>query len=130
MVFETLEWVGGGDGYLEMIDQRLLPGEFRKIRCADVESLYDAIKTLAVRGAPAIGGMTDAISFTKMSEGLPALKFHRNGAASEEGILYLTSTRAAASDDIPQDTRALMVERATGRIRCFSYRTLAWVEGC
>ncbi len=55
MVFETLEWVGGVDGYLEMIDQRLLPGEFTKIQCADVESLYDAIKTLAVRGAPAIG---------------------------------------------------------------------------
>jgi len=55
MVFETLEWVGGVGGYLEMIDQRLLPGEFLKIRCTDVESLYDAIKTLAVRGAPAIG---------------------------------------------------------------------------
>ena len=55
MVFETLEWVGRVDGYLEMIDQRLLPGEFTKIQCRDVESLYDAIKTLAVRGAPAIG---------------------------------------------------------------------------
>jgi methylthioribose-1-phosphate isomerase len=55
MDFKTLEWVGGADGYLEMIDQRLLPGEFVKIRCADIESLYEAIKTLAVRGAPAIG---------------------------------------------------------------------------
>ena len=55
MVFETLEWIGGVDGCLEMIDQRLLPGEFVKIRCKDVESLWDAIKTLAVRGAPAIG---------------------------------------------------------------------------
>lgn len=55
MVFETLEWIGGVDGCLEMIDQRLLPGEFVKIRCKDVGSLWDAVKTLAVRGAPAIG---------------------------------------------------------------------------
>ena len=55
MNFETLEWIGAVDGYLEMIDQRLLPGEFVKLKCTDVESLYDAIKTLAVRGAPAIG---------------------------------------------------------------------------
>jgi len=38
MVFKTLEWIGRIDGCLEMIDQRLLPGEFRKIQCTDVES--------------------------------------------------------------------------------------------
>ena len=55
MNFETLEWIGAVEGYLEMIDQRVLPGEFVKLQCTDVESLYNAIKTLAVRGAPAIG---------------------------------------------------------------------------
>jgi len=43
------------DGYLELIDQRLLPNEFEKIKCTDINQLFDAIKTLAVRGAPAIG---------------------------------------------------------------------------
>jgi prepilin-type N-terminal cleavage/methylation domain-containing protein len=81
-------------------------------------------------GAPAISGMTDAVPFTKVSESLPALRFHRNGSASEEGIVYLTSGRAAGSTGFPQDTRALKVERATGSVRCLSYRTLAWVEGC
>jgi hypothetical protein len=80
-------------------------------------------------GAPAIGDFNNAISFTRVSDGLPALKFHRNGSASEEGLVYLTSARAVLSD-YPQDTRALMVVRSTGRVRCFSYRTLAWVEGC
>ena len=55
MNFETLEWIGGVDGCLELINQRKLPGTFEKLQCKDVESVWDAIKTLAVRGAPAIG---------------------------------------------------------------------------
>jgi methylthioribose-1-phosphate isomerase len=55
MVSPTLRWVGDVDGYLELLDQRLLPGEVVKIKCETVEQLYEAIKTLAVRGAPAIG---------------------------------------------------------------------------
>jgi len=52
---KTIEWVGGLDGWVEMIDQTLLPGEFRKIVIRDVETLWEAIKSLRVRGAPAIG---------------------------------------------------------------------------
>jgi methylthioribose-1-phosphate isomerase len=55
MVFETLRWVGKMDGYLELIDQRRLPAQFEMLKCETTEQLYDAIKTLAVRGAPAIG---------------------------------------------------------------------------
>jgi len=55
MIVQTLKWVGDVDGYLELIDQRLLPGEFVKLQCRDIEQLREAIKTLAVRGAPAIG---------------------------------------------------------------------------
>jgi len=52
---ETLHWVGGVDGHLEMIDQTLLPVELKEIACRDVETVWEAIKTLRVRGAPAIG---------------------------------------------------------------------------
>ena len=55
MTFETLEWFGGVDGYLEMVDQRRLPEMFLQMCCGNTEQLWDAIKTLAVRGAPAIG---------------------------------------------------------------------------
>jgi methylthioribose-1-phosphate isomerase len=55
MFIETVKWIEGIDGYLEMIDQRLLPGRFEMLRCRDTETLFDAIRTLAVRGAPAIG---------------------------------------------------------------------------
>ena len=55
MVIETLKWVGDSNGYLELIDQRLLPGRLEKLRCQTPKQLFDAIQTLAVRGAPAIG---------------------------------------------------------------------------
>ncbi len=55
MIAAALKWIGDVDGFLELVDQRKLPGEFIKLQCRDVEQIYDAIKTLAVRGAPAIG---------------------------------------------------------------------------
>jgi len=55
MIGQAVKWIGDIDGYLELIDQRRLPVEFVKLQCRDVETLFEAIKTLAVRGAPAIG---------------------------------------------------------------------------
>jgi methylthioribose-1-phosphate isomerase len=55
MITTAVKWVGGVDGFLELIDQRRLPNEFVSLQCRDIEQLYEAIKTLTVRGAPAIG---------------------------------------------------------------------------
>ncbi|WP_063821103.1 bifunctional S-methyl-5-thioribose-1-phosphate isomerase/methylthioribulose 1-phosphate dehydratase [Nocardia araoensis] len=43
------------DGALVTIDQRGLPHEVRELRLGTVDQVIDAIKTLAIRGAPAIG---------------------------------------------------------------------------
>ncbi len=43
------------DGAVALIDQRRLPRELATLVCRDVPALADAIRTLAVRGAPAIG---------------------------------------------------------------------------
>jgi methylthioribose-1-phosphate isomerase len=43
------------DGGLVVLDQRALPDAERWIRCETVEQVADCIRTLAVRGAPAIG---------------------------------------------------------------------------
>jgi methylthioribose-1-phosphate isomerase len=43
------------DGALLAIDQRLLPRELRWLRITTVDEVIDAIKTLAIRGAPALG---------------------------------------------------------------------------
>ncbi|HRX77590.1 MAG TPA: S-methyl-5-thioribose-1-phosphate isomerase, partial [Pirellulaceae bacterium] len=52
---ETLRWVGDVDGHLVLIDQTLLPVEFQEIDCRSIEQVWEAIKQLRVRGAPAIG---------------------------------------------------------------------------
>ena len=52
---ETLGWEGGVDGHLHLVDQTRLPVEFTEIDCRDVQTVWDAIKVLRVRGAPAIG---------------------------------------------------------------------------
>ncbi|WP_062996513.1 bifunctional S-methyl-5-thioribose-1-phosphate isomerase/methylthioribulose 1-phosphate dehydratase [Nocardia mikamii] len=48
----SIAWV---DGAVVTIDQRALPHEVRTLRLATVDQVIDAIATLAVRGAPAIG---------------------------------------------------------------------------
>ena len=51
----TLEWVGGTDGFLRLLDQTLLPTELTYRECRTVEDVWEAIRRLRVRGAPAIG---------------------------------------------------------------------------
>ena len=53
--FQTLHWVGDAMGTLYLIDQTLLPEQFVEIPCRTLEAVWDAIKVLRVRGAPAIG---------------------------------------------------------------------------
>ncbi len=48
----TIELEGA---HVRLIDQRLLPGELVMLECRTVDELCDAIITLAVRGAPALG---------------------------------------------------------------------------
>jgi len=52
---ETIRWVGDECGHLVLIDQTRLPIELIERECRDVETVWDAIKQLRVRGAPAIG---------------------------------------------------------------------------
>ena len=52
---ETIIWQGDTAGHLDLIDQTLLPNEMTRIQCRDIETVWEAIKMLRVRGAPAIG---------------------------------------------------------------------------
>ncbi|MBI4822983.1 MAG: S-methyl-5-thioribose-1-phosphate isomerase [Nitrospirae bacterium] len=51
-MFKTIEW---SDGRVRMIDQSLLPLEVSYIELTDYHMVADAIKTMKIRGAPAIG---------------------------------------------------------------------------
>jgi len=55
MPVETLSWRGGLDGHVDLLEQTLLPAEERRIAVRTVDEMVDAIRRLAVRGAPAIG---------------------------------------------------------------------------
>ena len=48
----TVEW---RDGAVVMIDQRLLPGAEVFVSCGTASQVADAIRTMVIRGAPAIG---------------------------------------------------------------------------
>lgn len=48
-------WWDAHNGTLRMIDQTLLPGQCEVIACETAEAVAEAIRTLKVRGAPAIG---------------------------------------------------------------------------
>ena len=50
-------WVEKSEGgpVVGFVDQRLLPDDLALVRTADWREVVDAVKTLAVRGAPAIG---------------------------------------------------------------------------
>jgi methylthioribose-1-phosphate isomerase len=51
-VVRSVDWV---DGAVRLIDQTLLPGEERWLEITEPDELVDAIRRLAVRGAPALG---------------------------------------------------------------------------
>jgi len=96
MIVQAVKWIGGVEGFLELVDQRRLPAEFVKFQCRDIEVLFEAIRTLAVRGAPAIGvsaayGLVLAMQKLTFSDGLnEGLKVL---AQSSE---YLSSSRPTA----------------------------------
>lgn len=52
MKVETLRW---SDGVLEMIDQRILPATFKYVQYDSAAAVAEGIRSMVVRGAPAIG---------------------------------------------------------------------------
>ena len=52
MEFKTIEWKGD---YIRILDQRRLPEEIRYLHCKTLLSVIHAIRSMAIRGAPALG---------------------------------------------------------------------------
>jgi methylthioribose-1-phosphate isomerase len=93
---ETLSWIGSRNGLLKMIDQTLLPAELKEIECKEVETVWEAIKTLRVRGAPAIGiaaAYGVCIGLQTLPETADSDTFRNR---LNEVIVYLASSRPTA----------------------------------
>ena len=91
----TIEWIGGLDGFVRMIDQTKLPQELVMLEVRDKTAMWDAIKTLSVRGAPAIGiaaAMGAVLGIRDFAGDSPATLFDKLDEVCE----YLASSRPTA----------------------------------
>ena len=89
---KTLEWV---DGKVRLIDQTALPAELRMIDCASTEEVARAIRTLQVRGAPAIGvAAAYGVALCALNSSAPTRHELLNELAEAIGVLR--STRPTA----------------------------------
>lgn len=89
----TLRWSGGVDGVLMLLDQTLLPTEVREIECRRVEEVWEAIRSLRVRGAPAIGV---AAAYGVVLGLQSQLEVGRFDARLTEVVDYLSTSRPTA----------------------------------
>jgi methylthioribose-1-phosphate isomerase len=78
-----LQWDGNA---LQLLDQRLLPREEHWIECRTAEDVADAIRTMVVRGAPAIG----------VSAAFGMALAARSGADVQQAAHVLKSSRPTA----------------------------------
>ena len=113
----TIQWVGNVEGHLELLDQRQLPTDVVILPIHTVEEVWDAIKTLAVRGAPAIG-VAAAFGMVLAARTVPA--------TSQSALLvdtletagrYLKSSRPTAVNlewAVEEMLRVARAERAIG----------------
>ena len=86
----TVAWV---DGAVRLIDQRELPGRLRFLDCGTVGEVCEAISSLAVRGAPALGatGAYGVALATRLRGGEPAVL---RAAAEAAGAIIATRPTA------------------------------------
>jgi prepilin-type N-terminal cleavage/methylation domain-containing protein len=78
-------------------------------------------------GAPNRPNGPGPITFTRRLDGIPELIFRRDGSASENGTVYVTSLNADAAGRV-KEARAVEVLRATGRISWYKYSGSAWIQ--
>jgi len=92
MSIPTIKWI---KGKIRFIDQTRLPLELRYIYCKDINTLYEAIKTMKIRGAPALG-IAAAFGVVLGVENSKAKNFKDFMKQLNRVIKYLGSSRPTA----------------------------------
>ena len=111
--FKTLQWIGDADGFLELTDQRKLPAQFTAMQCKTPDELYEAIKTLAIRGAPAIG-VAAAYGICLAAQETEKLKLSEALSHIEKKADFLSKSRPTAINLF------WAIERMKNKARSFS----------
>jgi methylthioribose-1-phosphate isomerase len=92
MDLRTIEWSGNA---IKIIDQTRLPTELRYIYIKDIKLLWHAIKTLQVRGAPALGAAAGLGVFLGIKDSR-AKTFREFAGELDRITRYLGSSRPTA----------------------------------
>jgi len=90
----TVKW-GPDKKSVDIIDQTLLPGTIKRIQIRTAEEIYEAIKKLRVRGAPAIG-VSAAYGIAVLANALPDSDYDTFYSAFKKDKDYLASSRPTA----------------------------------
>jgi methylthioribose-1-phosphate isomerase len=139
---QPLRWEGdAGSGRLWLVDQTRLPQELVELECANAVTLHEAIRTLRVRGAPAIGlaaahGLVLAL---QPFQHLGLAAFERALASEKAALVALRPTAvnlrwaaelvaAAAQGTTPPARLESMHAAATRLVEDQSARSLAMAE--
>src|SRR5438445_11540854 len=91
----TLAWIGGTDGFVRLIDQTLLPARLEYRDCRTVGEIWEAIRMLRVRGAPAIG-IAAAMGAVLGMHGFTDRTRGAYWARLQEVVAYLRTSRPTA----------------------------------
>ncbi len=67
------------------------------------------------------------ITYTRAQTSMPEIVFRRDGSASENGAIYITSLNASSTGRT-KDARSVETVMATGRIEWFKYTGSAWAR--
>lgn len=95
---KTIEWINTENGgFSRMVDQLLIPYEFKKVDIKTTKGIYDAIKTMIVRGAPAIGiAGAHGVAIASIELGEVCVDFAEFKRKLDEKCDYLNSSRPTA----------------------------------
>ena len=120
------QWVGDSEtGFLRLLDQTLLPEETLHVDCRDSTAVWESIRRLAVRGAPAIGvaaaygmvlaaqGVSENDFLAELTAAGQYLVSSRPTAVNLEWAVNRQMARAAGSPDAPPaEIRRILLDEA------------------
>ena len=101
MMSRSMQWC---DGVIQTVDQRALPSEYRVVTLASVAEVVNAIQTLTVRGAPAIGAV-----------GALAVALSARAHRDDHAAVHADAARVRAARPTAVNL-AWAVDRVSGRI--------------
>ena len=121
-MIKTIEYI---DGVVRMIDQTRLPAEKEFVDCRTIEEVGHAIKTMVIRGAPAIG-VAAAMGVSLGADSIEASTFESFYQALEEKCDRLGQSRPTAVNlawaikrmkDFAQSNKSLSIAKLKSRLK-------------